>query len=238
MVLPRIFEDKSTDKKYEKWNGMPKISYSQITSWNDPQYKSDYIRTYMVGIPNKGNMFTDYGSACGTFIESIGTNNTACHDAYKHFLSDTDRETLLHKIEYPENSKYEDYIAINVDDLFVIEGYIDRAIYLPENKIIVQDFKTGSVAKKADYYSDPNYKQTNIYAYAKENEGYEVVDCMVLMFDRVGNGSAKSPIRLTGKVEVIPTPYNRKETEKFLKGVKKTAKEISDYYQKYKHFFE
>ena len=56
----------------------------------------------------------------------------------------------------------------------------------------------------------------------------------VIMLDRAGNNSPKSPIRLTGKVEYIETPYNKKEIENFLnKDVRKIAKEISNYYSKY-----
>lgn len=47
----------------------------------------------------------------------------------------------------------------------------------------------------------------------------------------------KSPLRLTGKVENIPTPYNSKEFENWLKMVEKVAKEISDVYKTYLKYF-
>ena len=81
--------------------------------------------------------------------------------------------------------------------------------------------------------------QTNLYSYQKENDGYSIEECGVIMLDRAGNNSAKSPIRLTGKVEFIPTPYSRERTEEFLDStVRKTVEEISDYYQKYLKLFK
>ena len=111
---------------------------------------------------------------------------------------------------------------------------MDRGTYLDGNRVKIVDYKTGSIAKKSSFYSSKDYKQTGVYAYAKDIEGYSVVDCGVIMLDRAGNNSPKSPIRLTGKVEYIETPYNKKEIENFLnKDVRKIAKEISNYYSKY-----
>lgn len=235
IILPKTFTDKSPDGKYAHLNNKPKISYSQITSWKDKTYRPDYIKQYFLGIEIPSGIFADYGSACGTYIEHLGTGDNECHEDYKHLLSDFDRE-VLKNLEYPENSVYEDYIVIDMGD-YCIEGFADRGIYLPQRKVIVEDFKTGSVAKKKSFYSSEDYKQTNLYSYQKEEEGYEIEDCRVLLLDRAGNNSAKSPIRLTGKIEMIPTPYSRAETEIFLEGVTKTVNEISDYYQRYLDIF-
>ena len=53
------------------------------------------------------------------------------------------------------------------------------------------------------------------------------------MFDRAGNNSEKNPLRLTGKVENIPTPYNSKEFENWLKMVEKVfqTKMCDGYYE-------
>ena len=140
---------------------------------------------------------------------------------------------ILEGLQLPENSIYEDLIVIDLGD-FVIEGFMDRGTYLEGNMVKIVDYKTGSIAKKSSFYSSKDYKQTGVYAYARDIEGYSVVDCGVIMLDRAGNNSPKSPIRLTGKVEYIETPYNKKEIENFLnKDVRKIAKEISSYYSKY-----
>lgn len=236
IILPKVFKDMSSDKRYSHLEGKPKISHSQWTSWMSPKYKSDYIKQYMVGIPSTDNVFNLFGSACGTFIESIANNDKECHSQYEHLLSQSDRD-ILTAIEYPENTVYEDYIVIDMDT-FVIEGYADRCIYLPDNKVIVDDFKTGSVAKKKAEYASPDYMQTRLYGYQKENDGYEVVDCKVVMLDRAGNGSEKHPVRLTGKIENVPTPYKKEDVEVFLKNVvTPVVHEISDYYKKYLKFF-
>ena len=235
LLLPKIFIDRSIDQKYKHLNGKPKVSYSQINSWKDPQYRPDYIKQYMVGIQIPSGIFADYGSAAGTFVEAIGTKDMKCHDEYSHILSDSDRD-FLKQLEYPENSIYEDYIVVDMGD-YCIEGFADRGIYTTPNTVIVEDFKTGSIAKKKAFYASDDYMQTNLYSYQKENEGFEVEDCRVILLDRAGNNSAKSPIRLTGKLEMIPTPYSREKTELFLEQVTETVHEISDYYKKYKKFF-
>lgn len=237
IVLPRVFKDQSKNGKYSHLNNLPKISYSQVTAWKSPNYRPEYIKNYIVGIPNDGNIWTDFGSACGTLIESVATDNKECHEPYEHLLSDFDRDFLVNKLDYPDNAVYEDYMVLNYKDKFVIEGFSDRTIYLPDNKVIVEDFKTGSIAKKRGEYLSPDYKQTNLYAYIKELEGYEIEDCRVVMLDRAGNGSDKHPIRLTGKLEVLPTPYDKNATEKFLEQVDNIVDEISDYYKQYLKLF-
>ena len=92
MILPRKFEDKSG--KYTHLNGKPKLSYSQITSWMDSQYKPSYIKQYIAGIKLPSGVFAEYGSACGTYIEALGTGNISAHDDYKHLLSDEELTEL------------------------------------------------------------------------------------------------------------------------------------------------
>lgn len=234
LILPKTFTDFSKDGKYKHLDGKPKLSYSQVNSWKDVKYKPDYIKKYFVGIDVPGNMFTDYGSAVGTYIESIGTNDNDCHKEYEHWLSDFDRE-FLNSMDYPDNCVYEDMIVVDCGR-FVMEGYIDRSLY-EGNKISIRDFKTGSIDKKTSEYSSPDYNQTTLYSYQKELEGYEIIDSEVALLDRAGNNSAKSPIRLTGKISIIPTPYSTERALNFLKSVENTAEEISEAYQKYLKFF-
>ena len=235
MILPRQFEDKSG--KYEHLNGKTKLSYSQISSWLDPTYKAGYIKQYIAGIKLPSGIFAEFGSACGTYIEALGTGDISVHDEYKHLLSDFDKE-VLEGLELPKNSVYEDLIVIDMGD-FVIEGFMDRCTYLEENRLSVFDYKTGSIVKKEGFYASNDYKQTGVYAYARDLEGYEIVDCGVIILDRAGNNSPKSPLRLTGKTKYIETPYIKKNIEKFLeKDVRKVAKEISEYYTKYLELFK
>lgn len=237
LILPKKYIDNSVEQKYAHLNGSEKISYSQLTSFTHPDYNKDYIKQYFAGITLPDGIFAKYGSCVGTTIEAIGKKE----ELPKYdMLSETDLE-VIKKLDYPENSIYEDYIVVDLGEVdgsrLVIEGYIDRSIYLPDNEIIIEDFKTGSIAKKKEEYASDKYNQTRLYSYQKENEGYKISDTRVLMLDRAGNGSPKSPIRLTGKTEFVPTPYVRAETEMWLESVKKTAIEISDLYQTYLKYF-
>lgn len=239
LILPTTFKDRTKDNKYAKYEGMPKLSYSQITSWLEPEYRNEYIRGYFIGTPREGSIFTEFGSACGTFLESIGTKDPGAHEPYKHILSQSDRDILTANISFSDNQVYEDYIVINVDDLFIIEGYADRISYSRDNKnVIVEDFKTGSIQKKTSYYAGPDYNQTRLYAYAKELEGYNVHDCKVILLDRKGNGSEKHPLRLTGLVQEIETKYSLKAVGEFLEKAKRTAQDISENYQKFLKYFK
>lgn len=237
IVLPKKFIDRSPDQKYKHLEGKEKISYSQVTSWKDNSYRPGYIKQYMCGITLPDGIFANFGSACGTYIEGIATGNLDCHDEYKHLLSDDDRK-ILENLDYPDNCIYEDYIVIDLGD-FVMEGYADRCHYAEDMKLATTDFKTGSIAKKKNDYASLDYKQTSVYSYQKELEGYSIYDSGVILLDRAGNNSPKSPIRLTGKIEYIPTPYDRVATEEFLDGtVRKVVQEISDYYKQYLKLFK
>lgn len=233
LELPRKFIDRSKDGRYKHLEGKAKLSYSQISSWKSPLYKSGYVKQYMLGVKLPSGIYADYGSACGTYIESLATGDKSCHTEYQHLLSESDRK-VLEALEYPNDSVYEDLVVLDLGE-FCLEGYIDRATHFPEKIAHIVDYKTGSIAKKKSEYQSEDYKQTNVYAYFKEKEGYTIEECGVWMLDRAGNNSAKSPIRLTGLTEYIPTPYSREKTEEYLdKDVRKIAHEISDYYKKFK----
>lgn len=232
MNLPKIL--KTTDERYQHLVGKPALSYSQIQSWLDPTYKAGYIKQYICGIKDieDNKMFAEFGSACGTYLEGLYNKDMSCHDEYRHLLSDFDRG-VLDKVETYPNSVYEDYLVIDRGD-YVIQGYADRTIY-KDDTVIVEDFKTGSIDKKHDYYRGDEYIQTDLYAYILEQKGYKIEDCRVTLFDRKGNGTEKHPIRLTGEFITINRGYNKKLAEKFLKQADKVAKEISDFntiYQK------
>lgn len=234
IILPKKFIDRSPDGKYKHLNGKNKISYSQWTSWKSIQYRPSYIKQYIVGIPLDCGIFAQAGTDFGSLVEWKGMGEINEKPICK-VLNQIDTEKIVNNLNYPENSIYEDYVVLDMGD-FVIEGYADRIIYDNKN-IIVEDFKTGSLDSRKKYESD-EYMQTNLYSYIKETEGYIVNDCKVLLFERKGNGSAKSPMRLTGEQLHIPTPYCREKTEIWLEDVKKTVIEISDYYQKYLKLFK
>ncbi len=234
LILPRTYDDKSG--KYPEHQGKNKLSYSQINSWTDPQYHYDYIKQYFLGINIPSGIFADAGTDFGTMIEWIG-NGRVGDKPQCLILPQSNVEEVAEKVEYKPNSKYEDLIVVDCGS-FVIEGYIDKCTYYEDEKQVeIVDYKTGNISK-TEKYTNPKYKQTRLYAYQKENEGYSIKNCGVKMYGRKGNGSEKSPLMLTGEMVNIDTPYDRKEVEKWLEHVNTIAKEISECYQTYLKIFK
>lgn len=235
LILPRVYEDKTLDGKYSHHNGKPKLSYSQINSWKDAQYKPDYIKRYFAKIDTPGSCFTDFGTDVGTYKEWVGIGRTDVQPVMK-YLQPADLE-WLDSLEYPENSVYEDLIVVDCGD-FVIEGYIDRSrYYFEQNGVHIRDFKTGNIIKKEPEYASPDYQQTTLYCYQKDVEGFEILGSDVMLLGRAGNNSQKSPLKLTQEFKIIPTPYSRDRAMQFLDKATKVAKEISDEYTRYLDIF-
>lgn len=233
IVLPRVYNNPGNLDKFQKFVGMPKISYSQIESWNEPTYRGEYFESYFLGIGDSGNIFTHFGSLVGEWFEK-GYDESG-------ELSEDDIK-VLSMIGRPEGCEYEREVVVERPLGYVIQGYIDRARTIldqPDKKQIeVIDFKTGNIAKKAEFYAGDKYQQTTLYTYGLKEEGEDVVWSGVVMLGRNGNGSEKSPLRLNGEVENIETPYSDKRIEDFFKKCDKTVTEISEYYNFYNKFFK
>jgi len=228
LILPRTYDNPSGSDKFKKFEGLPKVSYSQIDSWKNPKYKGDYIQSYFLGIRDGGNIFTDFGSLVGEWFEN--------GEDLQGKLSESDLEALS-KIGRPENCEYEREVVVERDG-YVFQGYIDRSRRLDTNKIEIVDFKTGNIETKKSYYAGDEYQQTTLYTKGLLNEGEEVDSAGVIMLGRKGNGSEKHPLRLTGEVEFIDTPYSENRINNFLDKADKIVEEISDYYKFYKKYFD
>lgn len=233
LILPRKYHDVSG--KYPQHQGKPKLSYSQYNSWKDPKYKAQYRRGYFAQIQSESGVYAEFGSETGNWKEWIG--NGRILDQPENYLLSKEDEQWLATLPYPENSVYEDLIVVDCGD-FVVEGYIDRCTYFEDIKAVeVVDFKTGSIKSKKAYYESPEYNQTTLYSYQKVQEGYDIIASEVMLLDRAGNNTPKHPLRLTHKVEIIPTPYSQERAEALLEDMAKVAKEISDEYQTYLKLF-
>lgn len=225
--LPKTYEAK--EEKFNYANGLPKISYSQYSSWNDPLYRNQYILGYILGIPQPGNIFSDFGGHCGVFLETGGKE---CHP-------DLTEETIttLNKVVRPANAEFEKETVIVRDTpygKYSCQGFIDMCFETSTNKVQVVDFKTGNPDSKIEYYGSDKYQQTTLYAYYLDTvEGKEIEYSGVTLLCRKGNGRGVHVLRLPGQIEQIPTPYSRKRAEDFLEKLDKTAKEISDLYKVY-----
>jgi len=222
--LPKIYENEGG--KYPQHTGKPKLSYSAYTSFCEAAYRGDFFANYFLGIRSEGNIFTEYGSKCGKLFET---------DTDSSDLSDFD-VSVIRDIERPPNALYEVEIVVDRGS-YVIQGYIDREYLDIEGNLVISDLKTGSIEKKAKDYASQDYQQTTLYAYQRELEGEHIIYSGVILLDRKGNGQEKYPLRLTGEIEWIPTPYSKKRAELFLSKFDATAKKIEEYHKIYKKYF-
>lgn len=223
MILPKIYTDPHGN--YPQHKNKPKMSYSFYNGWKELGYKGECIANYFLEIPSEGNIFTAYGSLCGKYFE----------DKTDLGLSEFDK-SVIDKIERHENAKYESEIVVDRGS-YVIQGYSDLE-YMIEEGLCIEDMKTGSISSKKDFYSGDDYNQTLLYCYQREKEGNKIAYSGVILFDRKGNGTDKHPLRLTGEIEKIPTPYSTEKAEKFLKDFDKTTKEINEAYIIYNKYFK
>lgn len=231
IILPKIYENEGG--KYPQYTGKPKLSYSQKTSFED--YKYGYLRDYILGFKSEASgIFAEFGSACGNYLA----------EGIRHErLSDNDI-AILDAVERPKGSEFEVEIVIDRGH-YVIQGFIDL-LYPLNNGVCIDDFKTVTFKDRLKKYGDlDKYWQTRIYAYALDSEGYDIKGCGVLALGRKGNvpfermteENKHNILRLSGEKEYIPTPYNRKEVENYLKKVDQTVEEISEYYKVYNKIF-
>lgn len=221
--LPKVYENEGG--KYPQHVGKPKLSYSAYGSFTEESYRGEFFANYFLGIRGEGNIFTEYGSKCGEFLEKLETSDLSEFDI-----------SVLSQITRPQNARYEVEVVVDRGS-YVIQGFIDQE-YQGENGLIIQDLKTGAIDKKAKDYGGDDYQQTTLYAYQRALEGETIAYSGVMLLDRKGNGQEKYPLRLTGEIAYIPTPYSKERAENFLTKFDKIAKEIEAYHKVYKKYFK
>lgn len=228
LILPRVYSNdvkEGCSGNYPQHKGKPKLSYSQYTSWIDPKYHMKYRTQYFGGVRDAGNPFSEFGGECGEWLETNGKKSGP-------MLSDRDIEVLT-SVERHSDAKYE--VEIVVDrGWYVIQGFIDYEVLL-KNGLIIKDYKTGSIAKKEEFYGSDEYQQTTLYAYQREKEGEKINYSGVTLLDRKGNTFQNIPLALTGEIMEIETPYSKERAETFLKKMDSVAEEIA---RSYKLFLE
>ena len=230
--LPKVYLNEGNS--YPQHLGKQKISYSQLGSFKE--YKLGYLRDYILGVgTDDSGIFALYGGFCGKYFED------STRDEY---LTDSDIE-VINRIPKFESSKYESEIVIDLEPFglkdCVLQGFSDHE-YQQDNKLFIDDLKTGNSANMQTKYGDMNkYFQTRLYAFQRENEGYEIGGCKVFHLGRKGNNliiGDKNVLRLSGELDLIETPYKREDVEKYLKEVVvPTCIDISEYYSTYLKFF-
>lgn len=242
--LPKQYEYKEgiTNPEYKQYDGWEKVSYSQVTSFESPEYKGQYIASYFAGIPDAGNIFSTFGSMCGNYLD---TSNQV-QDPY---LDKVDLKTLDKVIQsHPKDSLFEYEIVISLEPFGLertcLQAFVDR-LSIEEGVTSVVDFKTGG-ENKIDYYTSDAYEQLDIYCYGLEKLGYDNLTPQVILLSRKGNqldksalhfnGKTSMGLRLNGDVFNLPREYNKKRSEEILKRVAQTCVQISDYLEIYKKY--
>jgi len=221
--LPKKYKYKEGESRpeYKKYDGWNKLSYSQKTSFDDPLYKGDYFAQKFLGLELPSGIFAEYGNRVGSWWENLSTEG----------LSEKDLEYLEKLLPRPKTAKYETEIVVDLEPFGLkktcIQGYIDQEDEPEKNKLIITDCKTGNHKDKPLYYASPEYQQTTLYCYCRDLEGYEILKSQVYLLERKGNGREGHPLRLSGKMKTIETPYSIERAEGFLKQVAKTAIDIS-----------
>ena len=235
IVLPKKYQyiEGQSNPLYKKFDGWEKISYSQFTSFKD--YKFGYLQDYILKCAKRDGIFALYGGFCGKYFED---------STKSEYLTEFDMQTI-DSIEKHSTSKYESEIVIDLE-LFglsktCLQGFSDLE-YTSDNKLHIIDLKTGNSDNMLDKYGDMNkYFQTRLYAYQRENEGFEIGTCKVIHLGRKGNNfnvGDKNCLRLNGQIDEIPTPYDTLEVEKYIKeSIVSTCIDISEYFSVFNSFF-
>lgn len=211
-------------------NGVPYISYSQISSWNDKKSfnlgiegKLEYMLHYFMGID-----FPDMG--WGEFGQDV-------EDAIltQDFSKFSEEETnTLKKVEVLPVSQYKVYVNFYDEEgsslLFYVYGLIDNA---SEDLSYIKDFKTASANSKAKYYTKDGYKQLDLYAMGiLEKTGVLPTKILVDIIERSGNAfkGGRAVLKVgneTWQVDrEIPTEDEMVELRKY---VLRTATEVASY---------
>ena len=207
---------------------LPYLSYSQHTSFNETndEFRYQMILQYIFGIkiPSRFAVFADYGTHCGEYIETQGKKRGK-------MLSDADCKVLDKLMEGfdHEMCEYEREIWIDRGNYFIL-GFEDRWEAVPPKSCIVEDFKTGSISKKAAFYASEEYGQTTLYAFAEEERGLKIAESYVTLLDRKGNPMSETDstdLYLSGEIKKIPTPYSKERAEKVLTAMDETAKKLA-----------
>lgn len=234
LELPSIYkerEDNPVPERFKKFVGRPALSYSSYTSFVEEAYRGEFFGNKFLQLPREGSIFTEFGSSVGVYHET---------GIVQPHLTKFDMEVLDR--ENPANplAEYEREIVIDRGS-YIVYGFIDRLLGVDSTTVILDDFKTGSIDKKAKDYSSDDYNQTTMYSYALEQEGFKIGHSGVILYDRKGNTleeGHKNVLRLTGEVEYIPTPYSKERAEKFLLKMDKVALEIENYFKVYNKYFK
>ena len=192
-------------------NGVPYISYSQISSFL--KNRKEFVKSYFYKEPIQFTAYIDHGAKVGKALE---TND------FSKFTKD--EQKTLKKV--PRLDIFEKEVKVDFGEFYLI-GYIDT-IRKTYTKLL--DYKVGTEKKIAEY-QDPNYVQTILYAMGIQQEtGKLPKETGVILIERHGNAFRGEELVIGEKIWEIPLEVSQKRIKFASELVRETALEISKYY--------
>lgn len=230
--LPSILTESSwfyKEPKYQEqlkpYLDKPYISYSTMESWEE--YREDFIKEKLVGLPQPFGIYKEFGSYLGTAFE----NGNFDHDNPFGFIGQENLDLSKYRTD---DAEYEKLIIIDRGE-YIIIGFIDKFERLEDGSVHVQDLKSGG-AKKEEKYASDEYTQVPLYAHALEQIGEKIGKTDVL-FIRRESSHYKPPLKISKEQFYIPVNYTKEKVDKALKKVDRVVKEISEIKSVYDKFF-
>lgn len=201
------------------------ISYSTQESYNN--YFEDFIKKKFAKIELPSSIYAELGNYLGTAVETGEFPKENPNDFQGKENID------LNNIR-KEGAEYERLVVIDFED-FIFVGFID--VFHEDEKLgcTVVDLKTGGSKKEETYESD-NYKQTDLYAFALEEEGKKIRQTGVYFVRRKGS-HVNPPLKIDKEQFFIDRKYTRGKGRKAVNHLKKSVKEISQLYTTYQKIF-
>lgn len=204
--------------------GKPYISYSTMESWLE--YREDFIKEKLVGLPQSFGIYKEFGSYLGQAYEE----GTFPKENQYGFVG---QENInLEEIRHP-NAEYEKLIIIDCGEYFIV-GFIDKFVRF-EDGVWVNDLKTIGKDKEKKYQGE-DYTQVILYSYALEQIGEKIKRTDVLAVRREGS-HINPPLKIGKERFYIPLEYNEKRVKFALDKVDKAVKGISEIKAVYDKYF-
>lgn len=205
--------------------GKPYISYSTMESWEE--YREDFIKEKLVGIPQQFGIYKEFGSYLGKAYEDGKFPEENPHN----FIGQENLDLSKYR---SDKAEYEKLIIIDKGE-YIIVGFIDKFERLEDSSVWVNDLKSGG-AKKEEKYASEDYTQVPLYAHALEENGEKIGRTDVL-FIRRESSHYKPPLKIGKDQFYIPINYNKTKVDKALKKVDRVVKEISEIKNVYDKYF-
>lgn len=216
IILPRTTED-----------GRPRISYSQLKSWNSKEAFDEfegrkisgftgYMLSYFLNYnfpPSPMSVYASFGLKVEDYI---------CNKV----KSDLDDKEMAILDTIKPIGVFQEEAVIDFGD-FIISGFLDDT---NEDRSIIRDYKTASKAS-AKQYSEQEYMQLDIYALDYYKKHGLIPQLEVVVIERQGS-HFKMPLKVKDTFTINRT--TSKERLLYVESyVRSTVTEISDCYKEF-----